>query len=270
MSINAGNDLNVVRFRAVSITINGVEISEQAINVESAHHPDGSIPERRQRAAVALAIRELLRQRAVELALLAPTADIDDDVIDRLLERELAMPAPDEVACRRYYERNAEQFVRGREAALRHILLAAHPADADARTQARESAERLIEQLHADHDAFAALAAAHSACPSSTHGGSLGWIGRGQTVPEFEDTVLRLPLGLAARPLETRYGWHVVEVLDRRAGEVPPFEAVRTEIARFLAAESKQRAMHQYLQVLAGDADVRNLDLSGATTPLVQ
>jgi peptidyl-prolyl cis-trans isomerase C len=254
----------------MSITVNGVEIEDAAINAESAHHAIGAIPERRHRAAVALAIRELLRQRAVELALLAPAAEFDDGVIDHLLEREVAVPAPDEAACRRYYVQNEEQFVQRREALLRHILLAAHPRDADERERARASAERLIERLRDTPDRFADLAAAHSACPSHAHGGQLGWIGRGQTVPEFEDTVLRLAVGLAARPLETRYGWHVVEVLDRRAGEIPPFEAVQTQIARQLAAESKQRAIHQYLQLLAGQAEVRNLDLTGAATPLVQ
>lgn len=51
-------------------------------------------------------------------------------------------------------------------------------------------------------------------------GGRLGWIGRDLTAPEVEDTVLRLPAGLALRPLETRFGWHVVEVLDTRPGQV--------------------------------------------------
>lgn len=254
----------------MSIAVNGIEISEQAINAESAHHPRGSIAERRQRAAAALAIRELLRQRAVELALLAPAAELDDDTIDRLLEREVAVPAPDDAACRRFYAANRDEFVRGREAELRHILLAAHPADADGRSRARATAERLIETLRKAPGRFDELAAAHSACPSHKTGGWLGWIGRGQTVPEFEDTVLRLALGLAARPLETRYGWHVVEVLDRRAGEIPPFEAVHADIARHLAAESKRRALHQYLRLLAGQAEVRNLDLAGAATPLVQ
>jgi peptidyl-prolyl cis-trans isomerase C len=254
----------------VAVTVNGVEIEDAAINAESAHHGSGSIPERRHRVAVALAIRELLRQRAVELALLAPAAELDDGAVERLLEREVSVPAPDEAACRRYYVQNAEQFVQGREAELRHILLAAHPADPDECEQARAAAERLIDELREAPSRFAELAAAHSACPSRWDGGRLGWIGRDQTVPEFEDTVLRLTVGVAARPLETRYGWHVVEVLDRRAGEIPPFEAVQAEIARHLAAESKQRAIHQYLQLLAGQSDIRNLDLTGATTPLVQ
>lgn len=252
------------------ITVNGVEIPEPAINAESARHRGGALRERWHRAAVALAIRELLRQRAVELQLLAPQAEFDDPAVDRLLEREVAIPEPDEAACRRYYARNAEKFVLGQEAELRHILLAAHPASPAERERARAEAERLIARLHSAPEAFAELAAAHSACPSRAHGGRLGWIGRGQTVPEFEDTVLRLMPGLAERPLETRYGWHVVEVLDRRQGSQPPFEAVRHEIARYLRAESKQRAIHQYLQLLVGRADVRNLDLAGAATPLVQ
>ncbi len=256
------------------VIINGVEISEQEINVESAHHREGSIAARRYHAAVALAIRELLRQRAVELGLLSPGAEVVDDTVDQLIEREVSVPTPEATVCRRYYSRNPERFRRDAEVDVRHILLAAHPADAEARERVRATAEDLIvalAQVPAPRTRlFSDLAARHSACPSSKDSGHLGWIGRDQTVPEFEDTVLRLPVGLAPRPLETRYGWHVVEVLDTRTGEVPPFSAVHELIARHLVAESKQRAIHQYLQLLAGRADVRNLDLAGVATPLVQ
>lgn len=253
-----------------AITVNGVAISARAVNIESAHHEDGSIEERQYQAAVALVIRELLRQRAVALELLAEDAAVDDTVIDALLEREVNTPQPDAAACRRYFEQNPERFRAPDQVRLRHILLAAHPEDLEERDRVRQTAEDLIRQIQADPRDFIDLARRHSACPSREQGGELGWIGRGQTVPEFENTVLNLPPGCAARPLESRYGWHVVEVLERQAGQPWSFDAVREQIAGYLADTVQERAMSQYLRVLAGAADIVGVEMDTVESPLIQ
>ncbi len=253
-----------------AVSVNGVALSARDINLESANYDGGSITDRQHQAAVALVIRELLRQRATELGLLAADADLDDATIDRLLDQEIDIPEPDERACRRYFEQNRARFRGEDRAELRHILLPAHPDDLDQRDQVRQQAEALIAQLQSEPKLFANLALQHSACPSREQGGALGWIGRGQTVPEFEGPVLRLPAGLAERPVESRYGWHVVDVLDRQEGAALPFEAIHDAIARYLVETARSRATSQYLQVLAGEAKIEGLDLASGTTPLVQ
>jgi len=252
------------------VTVNGVEISVRAINIESANYEQGTIRERQHQAAVALVIHELLRQRAVALDLLAEGAELDDAVIDRLLDEEVDTPQPDEAACRRYFEQNRSRFRGEDRARLRHILLPAHPEDLEERERVKQTAETLINQLKTDPAAFGELARQHSACPSREQDGDLGWIGRGQTVPELEDTVLSLAVGLAERPVESRYGWHVVEVLERHAGEPQPFEAVHQDIAEYLAESVQRRAMSQYLRILAGEADISGVELEAAESPLMQ
>ena len=78
----------------------------------------------------------------------------------------------------------------------------------------------LIPQLRqrvAAGEPLAALAEEHSKCPSRSNGGSLGWIGRGQTVPEFEEAAFSTsPGGLAV--CETRFGVHLVQVTGERCG----------------------------------------------------
>lgn len=252
------------------VSVNGVEISARAINVESANHEEGTIVERQHAAALALVIRELLRQRAVALGLLADGAELDDAVIDRLIEFEVAMPRPDEAACRRYYEQNRRRFRGEDRARLRHILLPAHPDDLEERERARRTAESLIERLQTEPEAFGELARQHSACPSREQDGDLGWIGPGLTVPEFENAVLAMPVGCAGRPVESRYGWHVVEILEHLQGRPQPFEAVHQQIAAHLAESVHRRAMSQYLRVLAADADIRGIELEAAESPLMQ
>lgn len=250
------------------LSVNKVEISDREINIESAFQ-EGSIEQRQNRAAVALAVREVLLQRARELEPdNAQSAEQDDDaLIEALLAREVRIPERDESACRRYYEANPERFRSPSVAAVRHILLAAAPDDIETRDAARQRAEALIAELRDAPGKFAVLARAHSACPSREQGGALGPISRGQTVAEFETVVLRLPVGLAQRALETRYGYHVVWIDERREGEPLPYAAVSERIAQYLHEQAWRRAVSQYIRLLAECQEVEGIDLEAAQAP---
>ena len=257
----------------MSIEVNGVAISDRAINLESAHHklPDTDPREAQEQAALALTIRELLKQRASQVGLAVPEDETGvDAVIDQLLEREVDIPKADEATCHRWYEQNPGRFRTPDLAEVRHILIAGHPEDLEERNLARALAEQIIEQLRTAPSAFADLARAHSRCPSADNGGLLGQVSRGETVPEFEDAVLRLPVGLAPQPIKTRYGFHVVEVLQHVPGNALPFEAVQAPIAEYLEAVSRHRAMSQYIRLLAGEADIKGIELDAAESPLIQ
>lgn len=248
------------------VRVNDVEISDREINIESAHH-EGSIMERQNRAAVALAVRALLLERAAELGLRRPTGESgdDDSVVNTLLEQDVQTPELSDAACRRYFEANPELFRSPDYAEVRHILLAAAPGDGEARDRMRELGESLIAQLQADPDRFAELAQTHSACRSREQGGALGRIGRGQTVPEFESVVLRLPPGLGPRPLETRYGYHVVWIDTRAPGRPLDYAQVRERIADYLKEQGWRQAVSQYVQWLAGRARIKGVDLNDQT-----
>jgi peptidyl-prolyl cis-trans isomerase C len=155
-------------------------------------------------------------------------------------------------------------------AEVRHILLAAAPDDVGARAQAEDRANELIARLTDEPGRFAELAAAESGCPSASDGGHLGLIARNQTVPEFEDVVLRLEPGLATRPVESRYGFHVVEVLSREGGEPLPYESVHHLIADYIRERAWRRAVSQYIGRLAADAEIMGVDLGVDDSPLVQ
>lgn len=257
----------------MGIQINHREISDQAINIESAWHQEPGADPRlaQQEAAVALTVRELLRQRAEQLGMQVPDeGEALDDVIEQLMDREIDVPEADELTCRRWYEQNPGQFRTPDIAEVRHILLAAPPDVLEEREAARTVAEQLIRELQQDPEAFPRLAREYSRCPSAENGGLLGQVSRGETVPEFEDAVLRLETGLAPTPVKTRYGFHVVEVLQRIEGEQIPFEQVHARIAMYLEELSRRRAVSQYIRMLAGEADIKGIDLNAADSPLVQ
>lgn len=248
--------------------VNRVIIPEEQINRESGEIEHGSIEDKRAEAARRLAIRELLRQRAKTIGI--ETQDRLDEAIDELLDHEVPIPDADEQACRRYFEANRDRFRSPEEIELRHILLAAAPDDAQGRTAMRDTAEELVATLKEVPERFDDLAAAHSRCPSAEDGGHLGVVSRGDTVPELENVVMRLPVGLAERPVESRYGFHVVEILTRAGGAPLDYDHVQHLIAEYLRERSWRRAISHYLQVLVAEADIRGIDLEATESPLMQ
>ncbi|WP_374379135.1 peptidylprolyl isomerase, partial [Pseudomonas fluvialis] len=197
------------------IKVNGVALEAESIARELQYHPAPNRQEAVFLACQALVIRELLQQRIQALGLqVTPHAGepAEEAAIRALIECEVPLPVADEAACQQFFERNRQRYASAPLLAARHILLACPADDADERDAMRAQAEQLVSQLQQPGADFAALAMAHSACPSKAQGGALGQISKGQTVPEFERQLFRLPLGLASQPLESRYGFHVVWV----------------------------------------------------------
>jgi peptidyl-prolyl cis-trans isomerase C len=218
------------------------------------------------------AARELLRQRAVVVGLLAAgmrTEAVIDESIEALLAQEVVTPSPTAEECRRYYEGHPREFQSGDLVHARHILFQVTPSVRIPEMRAR--AEQTLNDLLREPDRFDALARELSNCPSAQHGGNLGQIGRGDTVPEFERALFRFGAsGILRELVKTRYGFHIVAVDQSIPGKTLPFEAVREQIAERLRASVEERAIRQYISVLAGQAEIMGVDLNGASTPLVQ
>lgn len=268
---------NVNRSRGVRV--NGVAISPASIAREAQNHAAETPAEAWLKAARALAVRELLLQEARRIGIVAePESDADgrretDDeaLVRALVASEVRTPDPADAECRRIYEANSQRFCAPSLHEARHILVAADPNDAPARAAAEERAHAIIAELLPAQERFGALAQAYSACPSANVGGNLGQIGPGQTVPEFEAALSTLPVGaVAPRPVETRYGFHVVVVERRIEGEPLPFEIAKVAIARWLSQRVYRTAVRQYISLLAGRAQIEGIDLDAAPSPLLQ
>lgn len=265
--------------RLKDIAVNGVVIDRAAISRETQNHPAPKPIDAWLAAARALAVRELLLQEARRIGIVS--APLEDDegrreteeeaLIRGLVDREVVTPLADEATCRRYYEQNRQQFRSPELYEVRHILLAADPNDVAARADAKARAEAAISVLQAAPEAFARLAGDISTCPSSRTGGNLGQISRGQTVPEFESALMHLPVGVVAqRPVETRYGYHVVVVDRRIEGAQLPFEAVADRLAAWLEEKVRRTAIRQYISCLAGRAAITGIALDASDSALVQ
>lgn len=251
------------------ITINDTTISEQSIAAEMQFHPAPTREQAWHEAATALAIRALLLDEAARLGV--ADADGEEATIRVLLAQQVQVPQPDDAACRRYHAANRARFRSPDVYEAAHILFPAAPEDAAARTNAKQAAEQTLALLEKAPQQFAALARERSACPSGANGGLLGQQSRGDLVPEIETFIMAMEEGqICPVPVTSRFGVHVLR-LDRRIdGADLPYEAVAETVAHHLAARSWQRAVSQYLRILAGRARIEGLELDAAATPLVQ
>lgn len=238
----------------MSVTVNGVQVNTD-------NWPSKELA----------AVHELLRQQAVELELLADHADDDTNAaaIEKLLEQEVDVPDPTPEECRRFYDARLERYRSGDLVHARHILFQV-TQNTPIGDLARLASAMLME-LRTDPELFEKRARENSNCPSGEHGGNLGQLQRGETVPEFEKALFDTEdTGILPNLVKTRYGFHIVSVDERLPGKQLPFDIIRDRVAADLKRNTEQRALSQYTRVLAGDADIQGVELDPTGSPLVQ
>ncbi|HZP87644.1 MAG TPA: peptidylprolyl isomerase [Burkholderiales bacterium] len=216
------------------------------------------------------AVHALLARRAVARGLANAAGDAHiDAAIERLLEQDVRTPEPTDEECSRYYAVHPEEFTSGTLVFARHILFAVTPGAPLARIRAQ--AEQVLHDVRTEPARFAEFAERFSNCPSGKQGGSLGQLGRGDSVPEFERALFDAStLGVLPHLVHTRYGFHVVAVDQRIPGQLVPFELVRERIAACLRRTVEEKALIQYVKVIAGEEGVALPGIVAAATPLVQ
>jgi peptidyl-prolyl cis-trans isomerase C len=266
-------DTKATRPPSTPVSVNGFAIARETVVREMQHHPAPKPIAAWQEAARALAVRELLLQRARRLGLTpAPMSDAagrreteEEALIRALIEREVSVPEPDEATCRRYYERNRARFRSPDIYEASHILFAAVASDRTAYAYARADAEAVLAALQERPESFATLARVYSRCPSAAQGGNLGQLMRGQTTPEFERALTALAPGeMCDEPVATRYGFHVIRLDRKHDGKTLPYEAVAGRIADYLRDSVRRRADAQYIARLASAARIEGIELTDA------
>lgn len=154
------------------------------------------------------------------------------------------------------YDEEVAKLDPAEEIHARHILV-----------ETEDEANALIKELDNGAD-FAELAKEHSTGPSGPQGGDLGYFSKGQMVPEFEEAAFALEPGAHTKqPVKTQFGYHVIEVEDRRQQEPPAFSDVAEQLRQAMVREK----LAQALQDLREAASIERLDTpagdaaSGAT-----
>lgn len=166
------------------------------------------------------------------------------------------VPAVTEAEAEAFYAKETGSMTGPETVSARHILVMSDAKDsAQVKAEKRARIEGLRGELRAGAD-FAALAKAHSECPSAQEGGSLGSFGRGQMVKPFEEAAFSQPLSTVGEVVETPFGFHLIEVTAREDGSMRSFAECKDQILEHLAQRRKQEAFMAFINVLQASATI--------------
>ena len=167
---------------------------------------------------------------------------------DALVEQRLAQGVTEEKLRERYEQSKQSTDFAHEEVQARHILL---PSE--------EEAKAVIEQLQEGAD-FGDLAKDKSIGPSAETGGDLGFFRREQMVPEFAEAAFAMDVGaISEEPVQTQFGWHVINVVDKRKVE-PTFAESEPQLREDIARD----IVTALLQDLRGGARIERFNLDGS------
>ncbi len=210
-------------------------------------HSQAYVSEREARDAV------LARLEQVKLAF--PVLDGSGEEVERDEATLAAYLASNEAEVVALYEERRDDFDVPEQALARHILVRVPPGASAEEVLELESLAREHRQRLADGEDFAVVAAEVSSdAGSAANGGSLGWFRRGQMVPEFDEAAFTLELGVLSEPVKTTYGFHVIEVQERKAAEQRTLQAVQGDLAfELLEKRTRRERARALADRLAGE-----------------
>jgi len=181
-------------------------------------------------------------------------------VLDR---RAMGASPPPQQAVAADVASNTPQNIPITQTLSRHILLRNRPGLSDQDAERRLQGYR--DQVRAKTADFADLAKKYSEDGSAANGGDLGWMSPGDLVPEFEQAMNRLQIGDVSNPVKTEFGWHLIQVLDRREGQLTVEK--QRQFARAAIRERKfEQAYQEWLRELRDNATVKILNADDAAS----
>jgi peptidyl-prolyl cis-trans isomerase D len=170
---------------------------------------------------------------------------------------EPVTPAPPEEEVAQYYETHKEDYKLMERARADIVLFEKAPSQND---WDREyyNIKDIYDSAVTGVD-FAELAQAYSDDGSSSNGGDLGWFGRKQMVPEFDSATWALEIDEISQPVKTRFGWHIIKLLDKKTEKETPRGSDKPEMVE------KRRAAHILLKVAPSQETLDDLFASART-----
>lgn len=178
-------------------------------------------------------------------------------IVRRLLRREVIRRTKvSEAEMQAFFREHPEFFQRQEQVRARHILVA---LDKKAQPVKRGDALMRIESIQmmlAEGGDFASLAIEYSDDPSKSRGGDLGYFERHQMVRPFSNTAFKLAPGEISDIVETQFGYHLIQVVDRIASSPMAYRNARTKIERTLRRNKEKAAAETYLAKLKRQATI--------------
>jgi len=156
-----------------------------------------------------------------------------------------------------YYKQNEKLVAGDRQSHLRQILVAVpdHASDADIDTKKRVAAK--VMELAKGGTSFAELAKQYSDDDGTkASGGDLGWVGKGVLVDALDEAMAQMEAGDLRGPIRTDRGWVVLQLVERKAGDLKPYEEIKEQLRKQLYDQQVEKAQQSWIKELRKKAHV--------------
>jgi len=244
------------------------QVNQEEISLETLIHAINDLPKEIQSQPFLNYYEDLL-ERVIDVRLISQEAkkiNLADDTSVKaaiefvaekiLMQAYLAKYVQENIteeSLKNSYENYIADVTSREEIKASHILL-----------DTEEEAILIVKQL-TNGESFEELAKKNSKGPSGPSGGDLGWFGRGQMVPAFENKAFNLALEeITLKPVQTQFGWHVIKVFEKRIPEAPSFESIKVNLIQ----DNERRLISKRIQELRKVASIKKMS-SAELEPLL-
>lgn len=177
-------------------------------------------------------------------------AYLEDQALRRAFFNQIVETRVTDEAVEAAYDELVADFTPEPEVRARHILV-----------DTEERANEIRAEIEGGRD-FADAASEYGTDGTRATGGDLGYFSTGMMVPEFEQAAFALEVGELSQPVQSQFGWHLIQLEDRRLSEAPPLDQVRQQVAQRVLYESYEAAIDE---AKAGvEIDIADEDLAAA------
>ena len=167
----------------------------------------------------------------------------------------------DEAEVKKFYDENKKEFEHPEMVRASHILIRV-PEGADDATVAekKKAADAALERVTSKKEDFTAVAKEVSEEPGADQsGGDLDFFPKDRMVPEFAEAAFAMKPGdVSKEPVKTQFGWHVINVTDRKPAGTMPFDEVKEQVGFYLEGGKRREAVRGVIDTIRGEAKVEN------------
>jgi len=181
-------------------------------------------------------------------------------VINKLIDKQIMalIVIPDQ-EIRKFYDTHPNSFKESEQVRASHILIKIDPkSESSVKDEKKAKLQKVQKRLKSGDD-FAVLAKEFSECPSNIKGGDLGYFQRGKMVKPFEDVAFALKTGEISDIVETRFGYHLIKVVDKKPASVMSYEDVKDKIGEYLKNEKTSKELKGYIEELRKKAVIERV-----------
>ena len=239
----------------VTRTLINEQIEKNKITIDEAE-VDKAMKEVEAKAPPGMTLEEMLKQGGITVAELKENIEFSLRA-NKLFEKQVQTDyVPTDAEIKKYFDDNKKRFDKPETVHARHILIKVDEKDDDkAKAEKKKKIEGLRKQLVEGAD-FETLAKENSECPSKERGGDLGTFPRGRMVKPFEEAAFKQPVNEIGPVIETKFGYHIIQVLEHNEPETKSLEEVKATITETLQNQKKQEMAKNYIDGLKAQAKI--------------